>query len=74
MYYFQLNSSWASVPDSEKLYLEIIKNTEQIQNIVVLASALAKRLSANNNELLKSYIVSRVKPFIFVRKLIFLFI
>lgn len=54
-----MNSSWASVPDSEKLYLETIKSIEQTQSVVVLASALAKRLSANNNELLNSYIVSR---------------
>ncbi|KAJ8966633.1 hypothetical protein NQ314_003400 [Rhamnusium bicolor] len=58
-----MNNSWASVSDSEKLYLDTIRNVEQSQYTIVLASALVKRLS-NNNEILKSYLDQLLDTFL----------
>ncbi|KAJ8939614.1 hypothetical protein NQ318_012337 [Aromia moschata] len=58
-----LNNSWASAPNSEKLYLDIIQNVELNQNNIVLASIIVKRLSSTNDELLKSYLDKLVDGF-----------
>lgn len=72
----QLNNSWKSVPDSEKLYLETLKTVEPTHHVIILASALSDRLSAANNApLFDGYIVSynkqkyneNLKPFFFCR-------
>ncbi|RZC38970.1 translational activator GCN1-like, partial [Asbolus verrucosus] len=60
-----LNNSWNTVPESEKLYLEKLKQIEQTQYVVVIAACLAKRLSLiNKSDLLKEYLDSLLEIFI----------
>ncbi|CAG9834134.1 unnamed protein product [Diabrotica balteata] len=59
-----MHRSWSSVPDSEKMYLEVIKKVEQNQYIVVLASLLAEKLSKAKSEELNTYMDLLVDTFI----------
>lgn len=55
---FQLEDVWNKIKDSEKLYLDILKSLEQNQCNIILAAALAKRLTALNNiNLFSEYVV-----------------
>ncbi|KYB24626.1 Translational activator GCN1-like Protein [Tribolium castaneum] len=60
-----LNNSWNSIPESEKLYLDKLSKSEQTQYVVVLAAAIAKRLTCiNKNDLIAPYINSLLETFI----------
>ncbi|XP_057670075.1 eIF-2-alpha kinase activator GCN1 [Diorhabda carinulata] len=59
-----LNRSWSGIPDSEKMYLDIIKSIEQNQYILVLSSVLVERLSKNKSELIVSYLDPLIESFI----------
>lgn len=60
-----MNNSWNSIPESEKLYLDKLKELEQTQYVVVLAAALAKRLTCiNKTNLLTDYNYSLLETFI----------
>ncbi|CAH0556041.1 unnamed protein product [Brassicogethes aeneus] len=51
-----LSNSWSSVPESEKMYLEQLKNVEQNQTVCIMASAIIKRLSfIGNKPVFESY-------------------
>ncbi|XP_044264698.1 eIF-2-alpha kinase activator GCN1-like [Tribolium madens] len=60
-----LNNLWNSVPESEKLYLDKLRELEQTQYVVVLAAAIAKRLTCiNKSGLISDYINSLLETFI----------
>ncbi|CAG9865117.1 unnamed protein product [Phyllotreta striolata] len=59
-----MDKSLSDVPDSEKMYLDIIKNLEQTEHTIVLASLIVERLSKNKIDLLNLYIDQLVDTFI----------
>ncbi|XP_022916125.2 stalled ribosome sensor GCN1 [Onthophagus taurus] len=60
-----LKHSWQAIPDSGKLYLDILKSMEQSPNVIILSSAVCQYLSSNNElEQIKPYKPSLIDTFI----------